>query len=137
MNNTVWCGGQDVYVRGKESPLACQDGDEDFVVLGDFVHGARELVVCFAAESVEFRGDIEGDDGELAAVFDEDGFFLGRHGCCVFPLQRMVCRRKRCRSLAVADEADATARRSSRIPAEPRSEVALVGNLIEGIVSLC
>jgi len=87
VENVVWCGVEDVYARGKESAFACQDGDEDFVVLGDFVHGARELVVCFAAEGVEFRGDVEGDDCELAAVFHENGFFLGRHDCCVFPLQ--------------------------------------------------
>jgi hypothetical protein len=64
------------HVRAEKSPLARQNCNENFIVLGDFVHGARKLVVCFAAQGVEFLGDIERDNGEFTAVFYEDGFFL-------------------------------------------------------------
>lgn len=68
-------------LRGKESALACQYRDEDFLVFSDFVHCSRELVVRVSAHGVELLGDIERDDGELAAVLDEDGFFFLRHDC--------------------------------------------------------
>jgi len=66
-------------LRGKVAALARQYGNKDFVVRCDFVHGARELVVVFSAQRVEFLGDIEGYDGEGVAVFDGDGFG-GGHG---------------------------------------------------------
>lgn len=64
-------GGLDL--RRKESSFASQDGNEDFVVRGDFVHCARELVVVLSRERIEFLGDVEGYDGDFAAVFDGDG----------------------------------------------------------------
>lgn len=62
-------------LRGEEAPLAGQNGDEDFVVAGDFVHRAGELVVQVAIEGVEFLGDVEGYDGDFAFVVDEDAWF--------------------------------------------------------------
>jgi hypothetical protein len=57
-------------------------------VLGDLVHCARELVVQFSAERIELLGDIEGDDGDFAAVFDEDAVVLG-HFCNRIGIGRM------------------------------------------------
>jgi hypothetical protein len=71
-----------MYLRREKPPLARQNRDENLIVLSDFVHGARELVVRVAAHGVEFLGHIEGYDGEFAAVFDEDGFFFLRHVDC-------------------------------------------------------
>lgn len=41
----------------------------------DLVHCACKLVVVLSIERVELLGDVEGDDGDLALVFDEDAVF--------------------------------------------------------------
>jgi len=75
VRNLGWRGRGFGGLRGEESTLAGQNGDEDFVVAGDFVHCAGELVVQIAIEGVEFVGDVEGYDGEFAFVVDEDAWF--------------------------------------------------------------
>jgi hypothetical protein len=67
-------------LRGEEPSVARQHSDKHLIVLGDLVHGARELVVQFSAERVELLGDVEGDDGDFTAVFDENAIFLGHFG---------------------------------------------------------
>jgi hypothetical protein len=63
-------------VRGKESSRARQNGNENLIMLRDLEQCARKLVVVFSAQRIEFLGHVERDDGDAAAVVDEDGFFL-------------------------------------------------------------
>jgi hypothetical protein len=68
-------------LRRKEPPLACQNCNKHFIVLCDFEQRARKLVVVFSAQRIEFLGDVERDDGDAAAVVDQDGIFLGGGHC--------------------------------------------------------
>jgi hypothetical protein len=71
-------------LRRKEPALPCQNRDEHLIVLCDFEQRARKLVVVFSAQRIEFLGDVECDDGDAAAVVDQDGIFLGGHFGSVF-----------------------------------------------------
>jgi hypothetical protein len=67
------CGGD---VRRKESPIASQDCDKHLIMFRNFDQRARKLVVVLSAQRIEFLGHVERDDGDAAAVVDEDGVFL-------------------------------------------------------------
>jgi hypothetical protein len=118
-------------LRRKEPPLAGQNRDEDFLVLSDFVHGSRKFVVRVSAHGIEFLGDIECDDGDFAAVLDEDGFFFlghlyyldfGRTECCYGSFLLVW---SWISSADQADQADPTAVGVSSRTLEPRSDIAL------------
>lgn len=57
-------------LRGEEAALASQDGNEDVVTSSDLVHRGGQLVVQVSVQGIELFGLVEGDDGNLAAVFD-------------------------------------------------------------------
>lgn len=44
--------GREGDVRGKKASFACQDGDEDFIVSGNFDHCAGEFVIEVSIESI-------------------------------------------------------------------------------------
>lgn len=71
--------------RRKVAPLAEENRDVDFVMLGDFSEGLRKLIVLCLCEGVEFLLVGDGDDGDAAAVLDGDD--TGRHGCSIADVQ--------------------------------------------------
>jgi hypothetical protein len=71
---SAWvCGGD---IRRKESPLARQNRDEHLIMFRNFKQRTRKLVVVLSAQRIEFLGHVERDDGDAAAVVDEDRVFL-------------------------------------------------------------
>lgn len=59
-------------VRAEESSFAGDDGDDDVGHFGDFVEELGDAEVAGHAHRVELLLRIEGDDGDFAALFEED-----------------------------------------------------------------
>jgi hypothetical protein len=63
-------------LRREKPSRACQYGNENLIMLRNLEQCARKLVVVFSAQRIELLGHVERDDGDAAAVVDEDGVFL-------------------------------------------------------------
>ena len=74
--------GLDVDLRGEEVPVTGQNGDVDVVAGCDLVHACCEFVVEISIQGVKLLGLVEGDDGDFAAVLEEDAVLRGRHDGC-------------------------------------------------------
>ena len=69
--NTAVC---DVSAGAEEVPASCYDRDGYGRVGSDFVEEGRDAEVAGLGKGVEFLGDGDGDDGDVVAFGEGDGF---------------------------------------------------------------
>lgn len=68
-------------LRGEETALGEENGDEHFVMGVDFAQLGANVVVLELGEGVELLGLVDGDDGDAAVVLEaDDGAVLAGHG---------------------------------------------------------
>lgn len=70
------------HLRREIPPFARQDRDVDVFSGGDLTHHACEPVVQVLGQGVEFLGEVERDDGDDAADFEEDFIVRGGRRHC-------------------------------------------------------
>ena len=74
----IWRGGEAWSLRREVSSFSCEEGDVDVIACGNLAHEVRETEVEVLGQGIEFLGEVESDDGDLAAGLE--GYLVVRCG---------------------------------------------------------